>query len=77
MSEKRGCFKVGCLGCLGVTAVALLVLVILFVLGAVTGGGETRIEPIDRSQLLRQGPRPVVPNSARGQRRPSTTPRLL
>ena len=75
MSEKRGCFKVGCLGCLGVTAVVLLVLAFLFVLGAVTGGGETRIEPIDRSQTLPQGPRPVVPETTPPE--PGTTVRLI
>jgi len=64
LSEKRGCFKVGCLGCLGVTAVVLLVLAFLFVLGAITGGGETRIEPIDRSQVLPQSSRPVVAEPA-------------
>ena len=75
MSEKRGCFKVGCLGCLGVTAVVLIVLAFLLVLGAVTGGGETRIEPIERSQLLPQGPQPVVPETAPSE--PGTTVRLI
>jgi hypothetical protein len=53
LSEKRGCFKIGCLGCLGVAAVVLLVVVVLVVLGLLTGGREGRIEPFDRAQPIR------------------------
>ena len=52
MSEKRGCFKVGCLGCLGTAAIVLVVVVFLVVLGLLTGGGDSRIEPLERSHVL-------------------------
>jgi hypothetical protein len=49
-SEKRGCFKVGCFGCLGTAGVVVLIFLVLLGLGLATGGGESRMEPIDRSQ---------------------------
>lgn len=53
MSEKRGCFKIGCLGCLGIGALVLFVIVVLVVLGLLTGGREERIEPIERAHPIR------------------------
>jgi hypothetical protein len=47
LSEKRGCFKTGCLGCLGLGALVLFIVVVLVVLGLLTGRGEERIEPVD------------------------------
>jgi len=53
LSEKRGCFKIGCLGCLGVATLVLLVIVVLVVLGLLTGGREERFEPIERAYRVR------------------------
>ena len=60
-SEKRGCFKVGCFGCLGTAGVVLLVVLVLFGLGLATGGGETRIEPLDSSHDLPPVEPPKLP----------------
>jgi len=53
LSEKRGCFKIGCLGCLGVAALVVFVIVVLLILGLLTAGREERIEPIDRAYQIR------------------------
>jgi hypothetical protein len=60
LSEKRGCFKTGCLGCLGAAALVLFVIVVLVVLGLLTGGREERIEPIDRTHRIRTSDSPGI-----------------
>jgi len=61
LSERKGCFKTGCLGCLGVTVVVGVILVALVVLGLVTGGRETRFEPFERTYLVPEaGPPPAA-----------------
>ena len=50
MSERRGCFKIGCLGCGGLAALTVVIVILLLVVGLVTGGRESRMEEIDRSQ---------------------------
>jgi hypothetical protein len=52
LSEKRGCFKTGCLGCLGVTALVVVILVVLVLLGTLTGRGEERFEPVERTYSI-------------------------
>ena len=50
MSERRGCVKAGCLGCGGLAVVAVVIFVLLLAVGYLTGGRESRMEDIDRSQ---------------------------
>jgi len=52
VSDRRGCFKRGCLGCLALIGVGVLILVVMLVLGIVTRGGESRVESIDREQAV-------------------------
>jgi len=52
LGDKRGCFKTGCLGCLGTGGAVLLIVVVLLGLGLATGGRETRMVPIERTQTV-------------------------
>ena len=49
---KRGCLKYGCMGCGAIVGIPMIVIVVLLVLGLLTGRGEERIEPLDRSQPI-------------------------
>jgi len=60
LSERRGCFKAGCLGCGGLAVLAVVILVVLLAVGFLTGGRESRMEDIERSQPVSTA-RPAPP----------------
>jgi hypothetical protein len=74
VSDRRGCFKRGCLGCLALIGVILLIVVVMLVLGIVTRGGESRIERIDREQVVPAVEFPV--QHVVGEDRPPELPRI-
>jgi len=74
VSDRRGCFKRGCLGCLALIGVLVLIAVVMLVLGIVTRGGESRPERIDREQVVPVFEIPV--QQVIGEDRPPELPRI-
>ncbi|MCP3981272.1 MAG: hypothetical protein GY716_18380 [bacterium] len=60
MSQKRGCFKTGCLGCGGVAALMLVVSISLFAFGVMMGKPE---ENRQQRELTRAVPSVALPDT--------------